>query len=306
MTRIFLIIHLRILLRTLRQLVPALPVLLAILVAVGVVLWHLPLFYVPGLFLLLMVCYQQYREDGELLRILSGHRPVRQYAVEYILFSVPFVLLSLLAGKWVELPVYLLTPLVALLPRARVRYVLMSHPLLMKGSYEFISGFRQVSVVYLLLLIGCVMGGVYANVNLVIVCIFIWMFFMMGFHFVSFRQEYLLNYSSARSLLTFKLRAIFCNTVILLAPMLAVMLVSFPHGSTVVDVLKLMLLAMVLCCQMFSLRCLSQNLLVNAFVLILFVLPMAIGSYAIGGVLAADVASVFILLYMVYQKLWKK
>ena len=213
------------------------------------------LFVAPLIFSLLILVYQMNRGDAGLLHTLLGKKFWRCYFVHYMIISLPFLLISLLKGRYVEVAVYPIAAFaVSLLPRKHIHWHIPTHPLFPRGSYEYQSGFRRAIALYVILFGFAVVGGIFSNVRLSMIATAANNMLLFSFYSIPARREYLLNYHTAKRLFLTKSRDIVACNTILLIPFFALLLTFRFSGHMVIACLSLYLSGILLMSQVLCLR----------------------------------------------------
>lgn len=268
-----------ILYRTLKKLGVFSVVLLLFLFVCGYVLTLAPFLWTIGLYTIVVVAYHFNRRDISLLSVLYERRLKHLVFAQYMLIALPFIGISLSQGRIFQSLAFPIVSLVAFLPN-KVSFHHLSHPFLTKGNYEFISGFRKNSLVYILLIILAIIGAVVNNNNLVFVTIGVNILIIMSYYNMAIHREYFLNYPSAKHFFQFKLYALLKDYGILQAPFFVIYSIS---SQDVVSCLSIYILGCFLVIQALSLRVLfSPNILMQLCMeCILIVLAIITGLYLV-------------------------
>ena len=187
--------------------------------------------YIPLMVYSLMIyVYNAKKKDREFLKIVIGKKYKICYLILYMIIALPFLLISALEASWFEMLLYPLSAvLIAFSPslqkNVRLRF---SHPLLTNDAYEYLSGFRFSSVLYVVLFTISVVGVFNGNVKISKVMSAVAVYILNLFYMIDYRSEYVLNYSTAKSIFILKIRNIVFNNAVCLLPFL-VLILGFEH-----------------------------------------------------------------------------
>ena len=159
---------------------------------------------VSGVFLVLALSLNQYRRDRQFLQLLIS-RPSLLLMIEYLLLSVPFVVVSSLKGEWIQVGAMLLA--VVLVPFCKKihseYHMTVPLPFMYRGGIDMLYSMRMVGWILPVLIAGGVMGCCYDNVKIVRVCTALYMIILsismcnpqsLVQHFSSFRQFLVMNF----------------------------------------------------------------------------------------------------------------
>ncbi|MBR5972598.1 MAG: hypothetical protein IK017_08095 [Paludibacteraceae bacterium] len=193
-------------------------------------LFFLPKFVPLMVYSLMIYVYNAKKKDREFLKIIVGKKYKICYFILYMIIALPFLLISALETNWCEMVLYPLSAvLIAFSPslkkNVRLRF---SHPLLTKDAYEYLSGFRLSSVLYVVLFVISVMGAFNGNVKISKVMSAVVVYILNLFYMIDYRSEYVLNYSHAKSIFILKIKNIVVNNAVCLLPFL-VLILGFEH-----------------------------------------------------------------------------
>ena len=247
---------------------------------IGLMFWivsKMQLLVAPLIFSLLILIYQTNRGDAGLLHSLYGKKFRRCFFVHYMIISLPFLLISLLKGRYVEIAVYPIAALaVSRLPRQHVHWHIPTHPLFLRGSYEYQGGFRWAFAFYVILFGFAVAGGIFSNVRLSMIATAANNLLLFCFYSIPARREYLLSYHSTKRLFLTKLRDIVTCNAILLIPFFALLLTFRFSGHIAVACLSLYVAGILLMSQVLCLRILfgEPDLLMHLLVVALSFLSL--------------------------------
>lgn len=170
--------------------------------------------------------YNSRKRDRDFLKMVVGGRYKVCYFLLYMIIALPFGCVPAIRGDWYEVVLYpLIAAIVAYLPPlsglARFR---LSHPLLTKGAYEYVSGFRSWWVWYIVLLLVSVLGAYNGNMRIPKVMSIFASYVMIMFYTMEHRREYVLNYPKASAVFMFKIKNIVANNAVCLLPFLVLIL----------------------------------------------------------------------------------
>ena len=250
---------------------------LAFIVLMFWIVSKMQLLVAPLIFSLLILVYQTNRGDARLLHSLYGQKFRRCYFVHYMIISLPFLLISLLKGRYVEIAIY---PIVALavsrIPRQHIHWHIPTHPLFLRGSYEYQGGFRWAFAFYVILFGFAVAGGIFSNVRLSMIATAANNLLLFSFYSIPAQREYLLSYHSTKRIFLTKLRDIVACNAILLIPFFALLLTFRFSGHIAVACLSLYLAGILLMSQVLCLRILfgEPDLLMHLLVAALSILSL--------------------------------
>lgn len=235
---------------------------------------QLPPYAGAGVCTVLLVVIHLNRGDRTFLQSLSGRGYRWLYLTDYFLLSMPFVILSLLNGYFQEMVLYgAAIGLIPMIPKVNLQLPFPTHPLLMKGGYEYQNSFRLSVIFYFALLTVSLFGLCYGNLRIAEVSLTL---FILIFGFLlaqPVRSSYLYNYHSVRYLFWMKIRLSLLNSIVLLGPFLLLMLIGDFSGRMVVVCILVFLATVVYFIQIEFLRFIwgRNGLLMGFMVLALFV-----------------------------------
>ena len=139
----------------------------------------------PAICLLAIGCYHQTRKDKSFLQhLLAGRNTSAFFTKEYLLLSLPFVLLTALRSNWI---IALCIPLpVCLIPhmkqnRLKRKPIRMSF--LYAGNIEYIRMFRQAGWAYVLLATISLAGCIHGNMRIAKAGMLLWTLIQSGAYF---------------------------------------------------------------------------------------------------------------------------
>lgn len=143
---------------------------------------HPSSFVLPLVYSLMLFPYHSYRTDREFLPTYLKHTE-RILTSEYLLYSCPFVLLTLFREDWIVSLFYIgYAILLPYVPALRFRYIRLPLSFLSPGSYEYARGMRRYILLYVFLfLISCIGGLYHHNLQILRFCILFWGICMWDF-----------------------------------------------------------------------------------------------------------------------------
>lgn len=206
-------------------------ILFLLTVAVLIYLSSLPS-YIPLLVYCALICYyNSQKRDRIFLKIIIGKTYKICYWILYTVISLPFFMVSVLTANYLMACLYpIVAAIVAFLLSSTININFrISHPLLTKEAYEYLRGFRSLSVIYICLLVFSLLGAWAGNMRIPKVLTFLTIYLLNCFYLLDYREEYVLNYSRARDMVVLKLKNIIINNAVCLLPFF-VLLVAFEHS----------------------------------------------------------------------------
>lgn len=281
--------------------------LLLLAVAVFMNLFFMPSYVPLVIYALIIYIYNARKRDREFLRIVVGERYKLCYCILYSIISFPFFLISLLKTDWIVAASYpLLAVFITFLPSFNKFVGLrFSHSFLTKDAYEYQSGFRFSSMLYVALFLFSVMGACHGNSQIPKVLVVCAVFLLNVFYMLEYRCEYVLNYSKASAIFLFKVKNITINNAVYLLPFFALILV-FEHSTRSLYVcLMLYIISVVTMISSLSFRIIFEKPDLIACLLITLFYVVAVSSIRYLGVLPICVVVSFSLLVAAYCKVKK-
>ena len=170
--------------------------------------------------------YNAKKRDRDFLKITIGEKYRICYWALYSVMALPFSVMSAVTANWWMIAFYPLSAaVVAFSPSLNKSVNLrLSHPLLTKDAYEYLSGFRFSSLLYVGLLVFSVLGACNGNVQIPKVVSLVVIYVLNAFYMLDYRCEYILNYPNARAIFIFKMKNILINNAVCLFPFLVLIL----------------------------------------------------------------------------------
>lgn len=161
-------------------------------------------YVVVGVFSALALSVNQCRRDRQFLQLLIS-RPSLLLMIEYLILSVPFVVVSSMKGEWVQVGVMLLVAvLVPFFKKIQTEYhFTVPLPFMYRGGIDMLYSMRLIGWILPVLIAGGVLGCCYDNVKIVRVCTALYMIILsismcnpqpLVQHFSSFRQFLVMNF----------------------------------------------------------------------------------------------------------------
>ena len=142
---------------------------------------------------------------------------------DYVVLSLPFLIVCMLKGEWWQMMAITLAALILpCLHGKRFRLELrVPLPFMYRGGIDLLYSIRVIWWLYPCLFTGAIMGVVYDNINLSIICTMLWTLFMC----ISMRDPtpLALNYSGLRPFIIENVMMAVQGAVIWLAPLLVVL-----------------------------------------------------------------------------------
>ena len=164
--------------------------------------------------------YNWKKKDREFLKIQFGNDYKICYFLLYTILSLPFLIISVVSANWMIVFFYpMIAAFIAFLLQAnKIVDLRISNPLLTEDAYEYVSGFRAISIFYIALFVFSFMGAYAGNMRIpkILSCIAIYIFAMS--YFLEYREEYLLNYSCVIDVFKKKVKDVIVNNVVCLIP----------------------------------------------------------------------------------------
>lgn len=186
---------------------------------VTILLTHPNHYLIPFIYFVSTYGYHSYRNDLNFLKsiyIKISYLLIR----EYLLLSIPFILIHIIREDWAELTIYpLITLSIYFLPAFRLKTnFLFSIPFLKKGGYEFNRGLRKNFLLYLLFIFLFFQGSYYHNISLSMFAGIICMLTFAGFYILPIKTYNLLNYKNVYMFFRHKISVIVFNLLLLYIP----------------------------------------------------------------------------------------
>ena len=180
--------------------------------------------FIPCLYLLIFNRYNKTRKDKLFIteKIPSA---CSFFQKEYLILSLPFILIELPKGNWLGIIFILASAL--LLPYFK-SYHFHINPIKLKilyqGNMEYIRMFRQYHFAYILLLIVSFLGCYHGNIRIIKVCMMIWGILQSNAYTHPINREYITIYKNYNTLQQIILRANIWNILILSAPFITILI----------------------------------------------------------------------------------
>lgn len=176
-------------------------------------------------FSVLIFLVNQYRTDKNFLQLVFA-RPYMLFMIEYFFISLPFVLISILKGEWIQVgAMAILTTLFAFSKKFKVNVSWgVSIPFLYRGGIDMLYSVRVACLFLCLLCVGAIIGCYYDNVNMVRVCALLYIYCLGSSmrdpkplirHYISFWQFFVIN-----------IRMLVHNLPLLLLPIVCILIYS--------------------------------------------------------------------------------
>ena len=222
------------------------------------------------IYILVIYVYNSRKKDRDFLKMVVGGKYRICYLSLYMVIAFPFLVVSAFRGDWYDVILYpFFAAVIAYLPPlggfARFR---LSHPLLTKGAYEYICGFRTWWVLYVVLLLVSVLGAYNGNMRIPKVMSIFASYVLTMFYTIEHRREYVLNYPKASTVFIFKLKNIVVNNAVYLLPFFALIL-GFERSLHVLHTcMMLYLISMTTMVSTLSFRILFEEQEIMTFILI--------------------------------------
>lgn len=180
--------------------------------------------FIPSIYLLIFFKYHNKRKDKHFIteKIPSV---CTFFQKEYLILSLPFVLIELSKGNW--LGIIFIFALALFLPYFKSYHYHIS-PIKLKflyqGNMEYIRMFRQYYFVYILLLIVSFLGCNHGNIRIIKVCMIIWGILQSSAYTQPIKREYITIYKNYNTLQRIILKANIWNILILSTPFITILI----------------------------------------------------------------------------------
>lgn len=255
-----------------------------------------------GIALLLILILDGIRKDRDFLHFTFS-KPSLLISADYLMLSIPFIIISLTKGEWWQSLVMLAVAL--LLPHIKKREInggfCIPLPFMYRGGIDLIYSLRVIWWLFPLFIIGSVMGMLYDNINLVKVCVILWTI-IIG---ITMRDptSLALNYRCFRRFLTENMKMVLMDVTLLLVPLLAILACC---GEGILFPLRLLISGILLVFSVVVLRYIVSNFIFLVLNYLLLIVAYGISLFSPYGY-ALPVVAICIYLGLIkskYSSIW--
>jgi hypothetical protein len=232
-------------------------------------------FYSPALLCIILFYIHTYRKDKFFIQLSFEKKNIVLYWLEYSIISLPFLLISLYKGYYIDFLLYVLIVLVApLIFRYRIKGFSVNCCLFRKGSYEYQLSFRnnyRLSVLFYFLALA---GLFHDNRNMFFV-----FYGLVGllYIFPLLNTEpliYTANFLCIKDLIEVKLKNILFNNLVLYLPLFVVCVIKNIHWTATLIFLYFWIVLLSFCSLL--IRYANDSHIVTAIIFFVVLLPASV------------------------------
>ena len=233
------------------------------------ILFKLPELYIASIYFCIVISLHTKRGDRTLLKSLVGEKYKNLFILEYLILTIPFILISIFNGYYYDISLcILIASILPLIPRIRINFQMHTNPFLIKGSYHYQSSFRILFIFYLLLFFASIMGIVYGNIRILQVSMLIIVYMIANLICQPIKQYYLYNYCSLKHFMLMNIKIALCNAAVILFPFLILYSVNNINTTDFLWCVKVYFITVLFFIQTECLRYVfSKNQLLQFFIL---------------------------------------
>lgn len=275
--------------RLLKQLAPHHVIFLLLFIAFGFFFLSTQPPYVPLVVYSLLILFCNVKmKDRTFLRMTVGTGYRLCYLALYSMISLPFLAVSVVSfvalanieSNWCILALYpVITLTIAFLPSLDKSVgIRISHPLLTKDAYEYLSGFRTQFVAHIVMFAISVFGAWHDNIRISKAITILMVFLVNLFYMSEYRCEYLFNYLNANAVFKLKFKNIVVNNIICLSPFFLLLWAFAPTSHTIYTILMLYLVSVATMISTLAIRIMFEKQDVATFLIVFILFAVAVSS----------------------------
>lgn len=275
--------------RLLKQLAPHHVIFLLLFIAFGFFFLSTQPPYVPLVVYSLLILFCNVKmKDRTFLKMTVGTSYRLCYLALYSMISLPFLAVSVVSfvalanieSNWCILALYpVITLTIAFLPSLDKSVgIRISHPLLTKDAYEYLSGFRTQFVAHIVMFAISVFGAWHDNIRISKAITILMVFLVNLFYMSEYRCEYLFNYLNANAVFKLKFKNIVVNNIVCLLPFFLLLLVFDPTSHTLYTCAIIYVVCVETMASTLAIRIIFEKQDVATFLIVFVLIAFAITS----------------------------
>lgn len=170
------------------------------------------------------------RGDKRIVKEIYRKKTKWLFCIDYLIILIPFSITCILKDSLLTAILCLLLAFIpSFFPNWHIHLKLFTHPLLLKGSYEYQNSLRILIVPYILCICASFIGLVYENNKIFLVSVLTFIYLLGITLFQKPEKQHLLLYKSANRIIFNKLKYSVGNSIVLLSPFLIISLFYQPN-----------------------------------------------------------------------------